>query len=76
VETEDRFKNSPIHDKVAILDMLDKLEPKEMVKVVAFIQNQIILSSGNYCDCEIKGSSFELDNGTICCCKCEKERSQ
>lgn len=27
-----------------------------------------------FCVCEIKGSSFQLDNGTICCCKCEKER--
>ena len=26
------------------------------------------------CNCEIKGSDFELDNGTILCCKCEKER--
>lgn len=29
-----------------------------------------------FCDCEIKGSSFELDTGEICCCKCEKERAK
>ena len=27
----------------------------------------------SFCDCKIKGSSFQLDNGEICCCKCEKE---
>lgn len=27
-----------------------------------------------YCECEIKGNTFQLDNGTICCCKCENER--
>lgn len=29
-----------------------------------------------FCDCEIKGSSFQLDTGEICCCKCEKERAK
>ena len=29
-----------------------------------------------FCECEIKGSSFQLDNGVICCCKCEKERAK
>ena len=24
------------------------------------------------CECELHTSDFELDNGTICCCKCEK----
>jgi hypothetical protein len=26
------------------------------------------------CKCEIKGSTFKLNDGTICCCKCELER--
>lgn len=43
METEDKFKNSPIHDKRAILEMMDKLEPKEMVKVVDYIQEQVKL---------------------------------
>ncbi len=25
------------------------------------------------CNCEIKRSTFQLDNGTIVCCKCELE---
>lgn len=42
-KTEDTFKNSPIHDKRAIVELMDKLEPKEMVKVVDFIQEQVKL---------------------------------
>lgn len=29
-----------------------------------------------FCDCEIQGSSFQLNTGEICCCKCEKERAK
>jgi hypothetical protein len=29
-----------------------------------------------FCNCEIKKGSFELDNGTICCCICELEIKQ
>ncbi len=29
-----------------------------------------------FCDCELKGSSFQLVTGLICCCKCEKERAK
>lgn len=29
-----------------------------------------------FCDCEIKGSSFQLATGEIYCCKCEKERAK
>ena len=24
-----------------------------------------------FCDCELPSSDFELDDGTICCCRCE-----
>lgn len=24
------------------------------------------------CSCELPSSNFELDDGTICCCRCEK----
>lgn len=44
MKPEDKFKNSPIHDKRAILEMMDKLKPKEMVKVVDYIQEQLVLS--------------------------------
>lgn len=26
------------------------------------------------CMCELETSSFQLEDGTICCCKCEKEK--
>ena len=44
METEDKFKKSPIHDKWGILEMMDKLNPKEMAKVVEFIQEQVDIS--------------------------------
>lgn len=44
MELEDNFKKSPMHDKHAILEMMNKLDPKEMVKVVDFIQEQVKLS--------------------------------
>ncbi len=34
---------------------------------------KVVDHNKEFCICEIKGSSFQLDNGTICCCKCEKE---
>lgn len=43
METENKFKNSPIHDKRAILKMMDELRPEQMVKVVDFIQEQVKL---------------------------------
>jgi hypothetical protein len=33
-----KFKNSPIHDKEAIIEMMDELHPKEMIEVVEFIK--------------------------------------
>jgi hypothetical protein len=35
------FKNSPIHDKKAIIEMMDELEPKEMIEVVEFLKSKI-----------------------------------
>lgn len=37
----DRFKKSPIHDKRAILGMLDELPPDKMINVVNFIKDQL-----------------------------------
>jgi len=62
METEDKFKNSPIHDKRAILEMMDKLQPKEMVKVVDYIQEQVKL----FCQPAVSGRSEQL--------KCGKEQ--
>lgn len=74
METKDKFKNSPIHDKHAILEMMDKLEPKEMVKVVDFIQEQVKLS----CQPDVIKSVCEHTDylevtNEIIKCKCGKE---
>lgn len=66
MKTEDKFKNSPIHDKRAILEMMDELRPEQMVKVVDFIQEQVklfcqpavIKSVGD----EHKSADFRRDN--------------
>ena len=34
----DKFKKSPIHDKKAIIEMMDKLTPEKMIKVVEFLK--------------------------------------
>ena len=38
METNDKFKNSPIHDKGAILKLMDELSPAQMVKTVDFMR--------------------------------------
>jgi hypothetical protein len=43
METPDRFKNSPIHDKSAILELMDELKPEQMVELVGYLQNQVKL---------------------------------
>ena len=37
---DDKFKNSPIHDKKAIIDMMDELEPKDMIEVVELLKSK------------------------------------
>ena len=76
METEDIFKNSPIHDKRAILEMMDKLEPKEMVKVVDFIQEQVKLFCqpaviSSVCTCT-KFRETPMINGKHICSICNK----
>ena len=41
LKTADKFKKSPIHDKKAIIEMMDKLTPEKMIKVVEFLKEQI-----------------------------------
>lgn len=77
METEDKFKNSPIHDKRAILEMMDKLEHKEMAKIVDYIQEQVKLfcqpaviksvCNHNYKPCK-QGIFKHIDK----CVKCNK----
>ena len=38
--TNDKFKNAPIHDKKAIIDMMDELEPKDMIEVVELLKSK------------------------------------
>ena len=38
---QDKFTNSPIHDKKAIVEMMNELHPKEMAEVVEFIKSKI-----------------------------------
>ena len=38
---KDKFSNSPIHDKKAIIEMMNELLPGEMDAVVSFITNKI-----------------------------------
>jgi hypothetical protein len=45
METPDRFKNSPIHDKSAILELMDELKPEQMAELVGYLQNQVKLLS-------------------------------
>lgn len=40
METPDNFKNAPIHDKKAILELLDELEPKDMIEVVDLLMSK------------------------------------
>jgi len=39
LNSEDNFKGSPMHDKQAIINILDKLTPEQMIRVVDFIRN-------------------------------------
>ena len=36
----DNFKKSPIHDKKAIIDMMDELHPQEMIELVEFLKSK------------------------------------
>lgn len=38
--SNDKFKNSPIHDKKAIIEMMDELEPKDMIEVVELLKSK------------------------------------
>jgi len=35
---KEQFENSPIHDKKAIIKMMDKLTPEKMIKVVELLK--------------------------------------
>jgi 23S rRNA A1618 N6-methylase RlmF len=37
----DKFKNAPIHDKQAIISMMDELEPKDMIEVVELLKSKL-----------------------------------
>jgi len=56
---DDKFKNSPIHDKRAILDMMDKLDPANMAKVVDLVMQLVKLPIGT----KIKFTKKLFDEG-------------
>ena len=71
MKTEDKFKNSPIHDKRAILEMMDELRPEQMVKVVDFIQEQVKLFCQpavikSFCDHPWKELESVMGDGVLC----------
>jgi len=41
METAEKFKNSPMHDKRAIIQLLDLLNPEQMCRVVEFSQKLV-----------------------------------
>lgn len=41
MRTEDKFKNSPLHDKAAILKMLDEMDAGQMSELVKFSQHLV-----------------------------------
>ena len=45
----------------------DELVKKCSIPAVVRRSEQLV------CSCELPTSDFELDDGTICCCACEKE---
>ena len=73
MEKPDRFKNSPIHDKSAILELMDELKPEQMAELVDYLQKRVKLlrqppvvgqSEQLVCD----WCKSEVD-GSICLCK-------
>lgn len=55
------------------VEMIMQIYSSEVVKNNVLLHNVSRRSEQLFCDCEIKGSSFQLVTGEICCCKCEKE---
>jgi len=37
------FVNSPLHDRIAVLAMMDELTPEQMVASIDFMQKQLLL---------------------------------
>lgn len=56
------FKNSPLHDKNAIIELMDKLNPEEMVKVVDLL---LKLIENKKIDIEEK-EMFEKNIAVVC----------
>ena len=48
---------------------IDLLSELKAMKQALNIHNVV----GSFCECQCTTSDFELDDGTTCCCACEKE---
>jgi len=44
----------------------------DIIKCISVLQ-EYAESEQLFCKCKLPTNNFQLDNGTICCCKCEKE---
>jgi hypothetical protein len=64
--TEDKFKNSPIHDKKAIIDMMDELEPKEMIEVVELLKSKTKQMTLQTLKEKIKAKQIQCQNEWQC----------
>lgn len=82
-----RWKNGESNVKASAFMKKSMYDADEVVRLMTeFAQSEVKKfhkradvsrrSEQLFCDCEIKGSSFQLDTGEICCCKCEKERAK
>ena len=66
METLDRFKNSPIHDKSAILELMDELNPEQMAELVDYLQKRVKLLRqppvmGSFCPKGCNGLCYTHD---------------
>jgi hypothetical protein len=41
MQTPDTFRNSPMHNKSAILELMDELKPDQMMELVDYLQKSI-----------------------------------
>ena len=45
MDTEEKFKGSPLHNKESIIELMDKLNPEGMTNIVEYITEQVKLFS-------------------------------
>lgn len=74
METSEKFKNSPMHNKRAIIELMDELQPEQMVKVVDLMQSQVKLSTTReviYCTCKDRTTFYRDKEDNDVCYDCD-----